>query len=126
MNDLSGTGASTSGRRLCAPLPASVSFVFALLLILGTAVSLFILVVTGNALLLAALLLLSAFVVSVLLWNSLSFRRNLAVTLFVDRLPVSDLLAASDGQLVKITGVISPVQLFLFFYLSHFQECVIG
>lgn len=115
MNDLSGAGVATSGRWLCATVPVSVPFVLAPLLLLGTAVSLFILVVVGNALFLAALLLLSTFIISVFLWNSLSFRRNLALLLFVDRMPVSDLLSASDGQLVKITGVIPPVQLSLFF-----------
>ncbi|KAL0904936.1 hypothetical protein M5K25_027100 [Dendrobium thyrsiflorum] len=111
MNDLSGAGVATSGRWLCATVPISVPFVVAPLLLLGTAVSLFILVVVGNALFLAALLLLSAFIIAVFFWNSLSFRRNLAVLLFVDRMPVSDLLSASDGQLVKITGVIPPVHL---------------
>ncbi|XP_020681838.1 uncharacterized membrane protein At1g16860 isoform X2 [Dendrobium catenatum] len=109
MNDLSGAGVATSGRWLCATVPVSVPFVLAPLLLLGTAVSLFILVVVGNALFLAALLLLSTFIISVFIWNSLSFRRNLALLLFVDRMPVSDLLSASDGQLVKITGVIPPL-----------------
>ncbi|XP_020579439.1 uncharacterized membrane protein At1g16860-like [Phalaenopsis equestris] len=105
MNDLSGTGVATSSRRLCAPVPASVPFVLFLLLLPATVVSLFIFVVVGNALFLAALLLLSALIVSLLLWNTLSFRRNLAVLHFVDRLRVSDLLTASHGQLVKITGL---------------------
>ncbi|PKA60010.1 putative membrane protein [Apostasia shenzhenica] len=103
MRDLSGAGDSC--RPLFRPLPASVYCALGLLFLACIAVSLLILVAVRNALMLAALILLSALIISFFLWNSLSFRRNIAIFLFVDRFPASDLLTASDGQLVKITGV---------------------
>ncbi|KAG0472766.1 hypothetical protein HPP92_014623 [Vanilla planifolia] len=122
MNDLSGAG--NSGRRVCGSVPASLASVLAAVLFLGITYSLFILVVVHNALLLAAIMLLSALVVSFVLWNLLSYKKNLAILCFVDRLPTSDLLSASDGQLVKITGLASCGDFALESSYEKVQRCV--
>lgn len=114
MNDLSGV--ERPGRRVCGPVPAPVLCVLAVVLLVGIAFSLLVFAVVHNAVLFAAILLLSALVVSFVLWNTISYRKNLAILGFVDRLPASDLLSASDGQLVKITGVIFFSQYFSFYF----------
>lgn len=116
MNDLSGTAV---GRRCLGPVPAAVPCVIVPLLLAGLAVSLLILVVVHNALLLGAVLLLSAVAASFLLWNATSFRNHGALRVFLDRLPVSDLVTARDGQLVKIAGVTwrKARSCYLFIYL---------
>ncbi|CAA7391933.1 unnamed protein product [Spirodela intermedia] len=108
MNDLS--GAVADRQRCCwrvSPVPRAVLCVAVPSLLLGLAVSAFILAVVHNAVLLLLVLSLSALVVSFFAWNARAALNDWAVLLFLDRLPWSDLPTAKDGDLVKLSGRVS-------------------
>ncbi|WOL00092.1 hypothetical protein Cni_G08805 [Canna indica] len=106
MNDLS-AAVVADRRRLCSPVPAAVPRVLVPLFLVGLAVAVFILVVVHNAALLVAVLLVSALIIGLFIWNAVAYRRSLALNLFLDRFPDTDLLTAKDGQLVKVSGLAS-------------------
>ncbi|KAJ4954028.1 hypothetical protein NE237_030860 [Protea cynaroides] len=91
----------------CKPIPAPVFCVLIPLFFIGLTFSVFILVVVHNAFFFAFLFVLSALVVAFLAWNTLSWRKNKAILLFLDSFPDSDLRSARHGQLVKLTGIAS-------------------
>ncbi|XP_043723499.1 uncharacterized membrane protein At1g16860-like [Telopea speciosissima] len=91
----------------CKPIPASVFCVLVPLFFLGLTVSIFILVVVHNGFFFAFLLVLSSLVLAFLAWNTLNWRKNSAILLFLDSFPDSDLRTARHGQLVKLTGFAS-------------------
>ncbi|KAF8379945.1 hypothetical protein HHK36_027411 [Tetracentron sinense] len=107
MNDLS--NAPLRDRHCCSfkPIPAPVLCVLVPLFFIGLSVSIFILVIVHNAFFFVFVTLLSALVLAFLVWNTLNWRRNGAILLFLDSFPDSDLRIARDGQLVKITGFAS-------------------
>ncbi|KAK2989914.1 hypothetical protein RJ640_008881, partial [Escallonia rubra] len=109
MNDLSNTPLTDAGHRhyTCKPIPTLAIYVLALLFLIGLGVSIFILAVVHNALFLLLLLSLAALVAAFLLWNSLNWRRNGAVLFYLRSFPDSDLRFARDGDLVKITGLVT-------------------
>ncbi|KAK2965528.1 hypothetical protein RJ640_008878, partial [Escallonia rubra] len=109
MNDLSNTPLTDAGHRhyTCLPIPTLAIYVLALLFLIGLGVSIFILAVVHNALFLLLLLSLAALVAAFLLWNSLNWRRNGAVLFYLRSFPDSDLRFARDGDLVKITGLVT-------------------
>jgi hypothetical protein len=92
-------------RRWRGPLPATVHWVLIPLLLVGLGVSVFVLAVVHNALLFVGIIVLSVLVVAFLVWNLIASRSNFGLLLFLNRVPDSDLRTASDGQIVKITGV---------------------
>ncbi|XP_010556615.1 PREDICTED: uncharacterized membrane protein At1g16860-like [Tarenaya hassleriana] len=92
----------------CSPFPPPVTYLLISLFFLGAFVSIFIGIVVRNFIFLVSFLLLSCLVVSFVAWNWVQWRRNKAVvSLFIRSSPDSDLGTASDGQLVKITGIAS-------------------
>nr|DAD36121.1 TPA_asm: hypothetical protein HUJ06_006761 [Nelumbo nucifera] len=107
MNDLSNALRERRHCCSCRPIPTPVVCLLIPLFFIGIAVSIFILVVVHNAFFFVSLLLLSAAVLAFLVWNTLNWRRNGAILLFLDSFPDSDLRTATHGQLVKITGVIN-------------------
>ncbi|KAK3038757.1 hypothetical protein RJ639_027344 [Escallonia herrerae] len=110
MNNLSNTTLTTdAGHRHYTrkPIPTLAIYVLALLFLIGLGVSIFILAVVHNALFLLLLLSLAALVAAFLLWNSLNWRRNGAVLFYLHSFPDSDLRFARDGDLVKITGLVT-------------------
>ncbi|RWW47255.1 hypothetical protein BHE74_00046778 [Ensete ventricosum] len=106
MNDLSFAVASDR-RRWFGPVLAAVPRVVVPLLLAALAFALFILVVVHNAVLLVSVLVLSALILALFLWNAAAYRRKLSLNLFLDRFPDTDLLSAKDSQLVKVTGFAS-------------------
>ncbi|XP_059634423.1 uncharacterized membrane protein At1g16860-like [Cornus florida] len=91
----------------CKPIPNTAIYVLVSLFFIGLGVSIFILVVVHNAFFFVSLLFLSALVTAFLLWNALNWRRNGSLLLFLHSFPDSDIRLARDGQLVKITGLVS-------------------
>lgn len=91
----------------CKPIPRVAIYVLLSLLLVGLGVSIFILVGVHNAAFFLSLLSLSALIAAFLVWNTLNWRRNGAVLLYLHSFPDSDLRLARDGQLVKITGVVT-------------------
>ncbi|KAF7154150.1 hypothetical protein RHSIM_Rhsim01G0176900 [Rhododendron simsii] len=91
----------------CKPIPRAAIWVLLSAFPVGFVVSIFILVAVHNAAFFLSLLSLSALVAAFLIWNALSRRRNGALLLYLHSFPNSNLRFARDGQLVKITGVIS-------------------
>ncbi|XP_072987441.1 uncharacterized membrane protein At1g16860-like [Typha latifolia] len=124
VNDLSSSAVEGDRRRCCGPVPTAVPCVLFPLLLAGIGVSVFILAVVHNALLLVALLLISALVAAFFLWNAASQRSNRALRVFLDRFPASDLRTAADGQLVKITGFASCCDVSLVSSYEKVERCV--
>ncbi|XP_058189955.1 uncharacterized membrane protein At1g16860-like [Rhododendron vialii] len=91
----------------CKPIPRAAIWVLLSVFLVGFVVSIFILVAVHNAAFFLSLLSLSALVAAFLIWNALSWRRNGALLLYLHSFPDSDLRLARDGQLVKITGVVT-------------------
>lgn len=75
------------------------------LFLLGLSVTLLILVVVHNPSFFLIFLLLSSLVFCFLAWNKCSLRGKVAIFDLLGSSPDSDLASASDGQLVKVTGV---------------------
>ncbi|KMZ68138.1 Ubiquitin-specific protease family C19-related protein [Zostera marina] len=88
-------------------IPSTAIYILIPLFFIGFAVSIFILITVHNAILLVSFLFLFAIVVCFLFWNSYSSLRNGALVHFVDRFPNSDLGSAKEGQIVKVTGLVS-------------------
>ncbi|KAG6503836.1 hypothetical protein ZIOFF_036160 [Zingiber officinale] len=112
MNDLSAAVLADRQRHF-APVPAAVPRVLIPLFLASIGVSIFILVVVHNAALLVSVLVVAALVLGLFVWNASAHRRSLAIRLFLEQFPETDLVKANDGQLVKVTGVMPP-------YLSPF------
>uniref|UniRef100_A0A1D1YBH7 Putative membrane protein At1g16860 n=1 Tax=Anthurium amnicola TaxID=1678845 RepID=A0A1D1YBH7_9ARAE len=115
MNDLSGTVGDPHCHTPCscwcfagcAAVPRPVLCVVVSLLVLGLAVSAFILAIVHNAVFLVLLLALSALVLSFLVRNAYGALRGEAALFFLDRFPDSDLCTAKDGDVVKVSGWVS-------------------
>ncbi|KAJ4845738.1 hypothetical protein Tsubulata_049941 [Turnera subulata] len=105
MNDLSNAALREQNKQSCNPIPSAAIYILATLFVVGVSVSVFILVVVHNAFFFLAFLLLSALVGSFVAWNRISWGHKAAVFCFFNSFPESDLRAASEGQLVKITGL---------------------
>uniref|UniRef100_A0A5B7BNB3 Uncharacterized protein n=1 Tax=Davidia involucrata TaxID=16924 RepID=A0A5B7BNB3_DAVIN len=89
----------------CKPIPTIAIYVLVPLFFIALGISIFILVVVRNAAFFVSLLFLSALVATFVLWNTLNWRRNGAVLLYLRSFPDSDLRVARHDQLVKITGI---------------------
>lgn len=127
MNDLSRDALATWRRRRllsCEPIPPAVPLVAVPLVLVGLAVSLFILVVVHNALFLAFLLLLSLLLLSFFFWNVYCSGGDRAAFYFLDSVPLSDLQTAVDGQIVKISGLASCGDLSLESSYEKVDRCV--
>ncbi|XP_058085886.1 uncharacterized membrane protein At1g16860-like [Magnolia sinica] len=107
MNDLSSALSQTNARRCCNPIPTPVFCILTPLFFVSLALSIFIFVAVGNAVLLISLLLISSLISAFLFWNVCIWKRDGGILLFLDHLPDADLRTAKDGQLVKITGLAS-------------------
>ncbi|XP_042389090.1 uncharacterized membrane protein At1g16860-like [Zingiber officinale] len=106
MNDLSAAVLADRQRHF-APVPAAVPRVLIPLFLASIGVSIFILVVVHNAALLVSVLVVAALVLGLFVWNASAHRRSLAIRVFLEQFPETDLVKANDGQLVKVTGFAS-------------------
>lgn len=122
MNDLSNTTLREHNSHSCKPIPRLAVCILLLVFFVGLSVSVFILIVVHNVFFFLSFILLFALVLSFLAWNKLNWRRKAAVFWCLRSFPDSDLAAATEGQLVKITGVL-PNFWSLF---SSFHEPVFG
>lgn len=107
MNDLSNATLREHNSHSCKPIPRLAVCILLLVFFVGLSVSVFILVVVHNVFFFLSFILLFALVLSFLAWNKLNWRRKAAVFWCLRSFPDSDLAAATDGQLVKITGLVS-------------------
>lgn len=108
----------------CKPIPALAIFVLIPLLLIGLGFSIFILAVVHNALFFVLFLLLSALIAAFVVWNSVNWRRNGAVHLYLQSFPESDLRFANHGDLVKITGLVSCGSISLESSYEKVKHCV--
>ncbi|KAI5013923.1 hypothetical protein ZWY2020_055313 [Hordeum vulgare] len=106
LNDLCAT-AGDAGGPVPAPFPRAASLAVAALLAVGIGLGVLVLAVVRSAVLLVLALVLSAAVSAFLLWNAAAAASGRVLRRFVDGLPASSLRVAADGQLVKITGMVS-------------------
>lgn len=107
MNDLSNAALLEHHTAFaCKPIPSLAFYILIPLFFIGLSVSLFILIVVHNAVFLVSFLFLSTCVLSFIAWNTLNRRQIAAISYFLRSFPDSDLAVATDGQIVKITGVI--------------------
>lgn len=106
MNDLSNATLREHNSHSCKPIPRLAVCILLLVFFVGLSVSVFILVVVHNVFFFLSFILLFALVLSFLAWNKLNWRRKAAVFWCLRSFPDSDLAAATEGQLVKITGVL--------------------
>lgn len=107
MNDLSNATLREHNSHSCKPIPRLAVCILLLVFFVGLSVSVFILVVVHNVFFFLSFILLFALVLSFLAWNKLNWRRKAAVFWCLRSFPDSDLAAATEGQLVKITGLVS-------------------
>ncbi|XP_034933444.1 uncharacterized membrane protein At1g16860 isoform X1 [Populus alba] len=107
MNDLSNTTLREHNSHSCKPIPRLAVCILLLVFFVGLSVSVFILIVVHNVFFFLSFILLFALVLSFLAWNKLNWRRKAAVFWCLRSFPDSDLAAATEGQLVKITGLVS-------------------
>ncbi|KAJ3680115.1 hypothetical protein LUZ60_016393 [Juncus effusus] len=130
LNDLNGTSStaagtsSAGGRRWGGPVPAAAHWVLITLLLAGLGVSVFVLAVVHNALLFVGIILISVIFIGFLVWNVVSYRSYRSLLIFLDRLPDSDLRTASDGQIVKISGIVSCGDISLISSYEKVGRCV--
>lgn len=122
MNDLSNATLREHNSHSCKPIPRLAVCILLLVFFVGLSVSVFILVVVHNVFFFLSFILLFALVLSFLAWNKLNWRRKAAVFWCLRSFPDSDLAAATEGQLVKITGVLPN----FWSLLSSFHEPVFG
>ncbi|XP_011023124.1 PREDICTED: uncharacterized membrane protein At1g16860-like isoform X1 [Populus euphratica] len=107
MNDLSNATLREHNSHSCKPIPRLAVCILLLVFFVGLSVSVFILIVVHNVFFFLSFILLFALVLSFLAWNKLNWRRKAAVFWCLRSFPDSDLAAATEGQLVKITGLVS-------------------
>ncbi|XP_047068462.1 uncharacterized membrane protein At1g16860-like [Lolium rigidum] len=120
LNDLCAT-AGEAGAPVPAPFPRAAALAVAALLAVGIGLGALVLAVVRSPVLLLLALLLSAAVSAFLLWNAASGR---ALRRFVDGLHASSLRVAADGQLVKITGMVSCGDISLISSYEKVENCV--
>ncbi|XP_047070189.1 uncharacterized membrane protein At1g16860-like [Lolium rigidum] len=120
LNDLCAT-AGDSRPPVPAPFPRAAALAVAALLAVGIGLGALVLAVVRSPVLLLLALLLSAAVSAFLLWNAASGR---ALRRFVDGLQASSLRVAADGQLVKITGLVSCGDISLISSYEKLENCV--
>ncbi|XP_051218468.1 uncharacterized membrane protein At1g16860 [Lolium perenne] len=120
LNDLCAT-AGDSRAPVPAPFPRAAALAVAALLAVGIGLGALVLAVVRSPVLLLLALLLSAAVSAFLLWNAASGR---ALRRFVDGLQPSSLRVAADGQLVKITGLVSCGDISLISSYEKVENCV--
>ncbi|CAN1794120.1 Uncharacterized membrane protein At1g16860 [Linum perenne] len=116
-----------NNQNCCLPIIPTISiYILLFLFLLGLSVSTFIFVAVHSAAFLLAFLLLSAFVVSFLAWNRLNYfpPRRTAAWELVRSYPDSDLASASDGELVKITGIASCSSVWLESSYEKAVKCI--
>ena len=106
MNDLSNAALREHNSHSCKPIPRLAVCILLLVFFVGLSVSVFILIVVHNVFFFLSFIFLFALVISFLAWNKLNWRRKAAVFWCLRSFPDSDLAAATEGQLVKITGVL--------------------
>ncbi|KAG8065525.1 hypothetical protein GUJ93_ZPchr0004g39402 [Zizania palustris] len=123
LNDLCAT-AGDAGPPVLAPFPSVAVWAVAALLAVGLGLGALVLAVVHSAALLVVALLLSAAVVAFLLWNAAAAPSGRALRQFVDGLPASSLRTAADGQLVKITGIVSCGDISLISSYEKVENCV--
>ncbi|KAJ4759489.1 Ubiquitin-specific protease family C19-related protein [Rhynchospora pubera] len=126
-NDSAAASPSSSSaiqRRWRDPVPTTLLWVLIPLLLAGLGVSVFVLAVVHNALLFVGIIVLSVLVVAFLVWNLIATRSNRGLYIFLDRAPDSDLRTATDGQIVKITGVASCGDISLVSSYEKVARCV--
>ncbi|KAB5569292.1 hypothetical protein DKX38_003085 [Salix brachista] len=107
MNDLSNAALREHNSHSCKPIPRLAVCILLLVFFVGLSVSVFILIVVHNVFFFLSFIFLFALVISFLVWNKLNWRRKAAVIWCLRSFPDSDLAAAAEGQLVKITGLVS-------------------
>ncbi|GKU87880.1 hypothetical protein SLEP1_g2211 [Rubroshorea leprosula] len=109
MNDLSNAALlEHQSCYCCKPIPRLALYILPPLFLIGLSVSIFILVVVHNAAFFLSFLFLSALVATLITWNVVKWKKSrAAISLFLRSFPDSDLALASQGQLVKITGMAS-------------------
>ncbi|KAG8082845.1 hypothetical protein GUJ93_ZPchr0014g46981 [Zizania palustris] len=125
LNDLCATaGDAGSPVPALAPFPRVAVWAVAALLAAGLGLGALVLAVVHRSALLVVSVLLSAAVVAFLLWNAAAAASGRALRRFVDGLPASSLRAAADGQLVKITGIVSCGDVSLISSYEKVENCV--
>ena len=110
MNDLSNAALiEHQSSYSCKPIPSLALYILVSLFFIGLSVSIFILVVVNNAAFFLSFIFLSALVASFLAWNAVNWKHHnkAAFAFFLNSFPDADLRLAREGQLVKITGVLS-------------------
>ncbi|XP_044970387.1 uncharacterized membrane protein At1g16860-like [Hordeum vulgare subsp. vulgare] len=123
LNDLCAT-AGDAGGPVPAPFPRAASLAVAALLAVGIGLGVLVLAVVRSAVLLVLALVLSAAVSAFLLWNAAAAASGRVLRRFVDGLPASSLRVAADGQLVKITGMVSCGDISLISSYEKVENCV--
>ncbi|XP_024171870.2 uncharacterized membrane protein At1g16860 [Rosa chinensis] len=124
MNDLSNAVLRDHHTSTFKPIPSLVLYILIPIFVLGLSVSIFILIAVHNALFFVFFLLLSALVLSFILWNTRHWATKAAVLFFLNSLPESDLRVAQHGELVKITGLVSCGSLSLESSYEKATRCV--
>ncbi|KAJ9188195.1 hypothetical protein P3X46_003580 [Hevea brasiliensis] len=107
MNDLYNAGVREQNNESCYPIPRIAICILVPLFVTGLSVSVFILIVVHNPVFFLSFILLSALVLSLITWNRHNWRHKYAIFRFLRSFPDSELASAREGQLVKITGVVS-------------------
>ncbi|KAM7476558.1 hypothetical protein LguiB_023801 [Lonicera macranthoides] len=108
----------------CKPIPPLAIYILLPLFFIGLVFSIFILAVVHNALFLVILLSLSSLIAAFLLWNNLNSRTNASLLLYLRSFPDSDLRYARDGDIVKITGLVSCGSLSLESSYEEVPRCI--
>ncbi|CAN6240330.1 unnamed protein product [Urochloa humidicola] len=125
LNDLCTTAAGGgAGAGTPPPFPRAAAWAVAALLAVGLGVGALVLAAVRSAALLVVAVLLSAAVAAFLLWNAAAAASGRALRRFVDGLPASSLRVAADGQLVKITGLVSCGDISLISSYEKVENCV--
>ncbi|CAL5015669.1 unnamed protein product [Urochloa decumbens] len=124
LNDLCATAGAGAGAGAPPPFPRAVAWAAAALLAVGLGVGALVLAAVHSAALLVVAVLLSAAVAAFLLWNAAAAASGRALRRFVDGLPDSSLRVAADGQLVKITGLVSCGDISLISSYEKVENCV--
>uniref|UniRef100_A0ACD5UE30 Uncharacterized protein n=1 Tax=Avena sativa TaxID=4498 RepID=A0ACD5UE30_AVESA len=123
LNDLCATAGDAAGP-VPAPFPRAAAWAVAALLAVGIGLGALVLAVVGSAVLLVVALVLSAAVSAFILWNAAAAASGSVLRRFVDGLPASSLRVAADGQLVKITGLVSCGDISLISSYEKVENCV--
>uniref|UniRef100_A0ACD5V312 Uncharacterized protein n=1 Tax=Avena sativa TaxID=4498 RepID=A0ACD5V312_AVESA len=123
LNDLCATAGDAAGP-LPAPFPRAAAWAVAALLAVGIGLGVLVLAVVGSAVLFVVAMVLSAAVSAFLLWNAAAAASGRVLRRFEDGLPASSLRVAADGQLVKITGLVSCGDISLISSYEKVENCV--